>query len=220
VNLTETGQSRVNGYLFVLERSLKTFLPRDVVLDAVREIESHFRERIAASDGSPNERDALERILLELGPPLHVAKAYSAERIVDEAIATERVVPMLRAVWHLAVTTTVGFAAALGIFVGYLFGLAFLGLAILKPIFPNNVGAWVRTGHESLRTEFPWRLAAQFPIPPNEHVVGGYWVIPICLFLGLLVLVVNHRGTVRFLRWWRSRRAASDDSRPNRAESR
>jgi hypothetical protein len=96
VNLTETGQSRVNGYLFVLERSLKTFLPIEVVRDAVREI-SHLRERIAASDGSPNEREALERILLELGPPLHVARAYSAERIVDEAIATERVVPMLRA---------------------------------------------------------------------------------------------------------------------------
>lgn len=96
MNLTETGQSRVNGYLFVLERSLKTFLPIEVVRDAVREIESHLRERIAASDGSPNEREALERILLELGPPLHVARAYSAERIADEAIATERVVPMLR----------------------------------------------------------------------------------------------------------------------------
>lgn len=212
MNLTETGQSRVNGYLFVLERSLKTFLPIEVVRDAVREIESHLRERLAASDGSPNEREALERILLELGPPLHVARAYSAERIVDEAIATERVVPMLRAVWHLAVTTVIGFGAALGILIGYLFGLAFLCLAILKPVFPNNVGVWVRTGHESIRTEFPWRLGAQFPIPPNEHVVAGYWVIPICLFLGLLVLVVNHRGTVKFLHWWRSRRVSSNDS--------
>ena len=208
MNLTETGQSRVNGYLFVLERSLKTFLPTDVVRDAVREIESHLRERIATSDGSPNEREALERILKELGPPLQVAKAYSAERIVDEAIATERFVPMLRAVRHLAVTTVVGFGAALGILIGYLFGLAFLSLAILKPIFPENVGIWVRDGHESLRTEFPWRLGGQFPIPPGEHVVGGYWVIPICLFLGLLVLVLNHRGTMKFLNWWRNRRVS------------
>jgi len=205
VNLSESGQSRVNGYLFVLERSLKTFLPIEVVRDAVREIESHLGERIAASDGSPNEREALERILLELGPPLHVARAYSAERIVDEAIATERVVPMLRAVWHLAVTTLIGFGAALGILIGYLVGLSFLALAILKPVFPSNVGVWVRTGHESLRTEFPWRLGALFPIPANEHVVGGYWVIPICLFLGLLVLVVNHRATVKFLHWWKGR---------------
>jgi hypothetical protein len=205
VNLTETGQSRVNGYLFVLERSLKTFLPMDVVGDAVREIESHLRERVAASDGAPNEREALERILLELGPPLHVAKAYSAERIVDEAIATERFVPMLRAVWHLAVTTMVGFGAALGVLIGYLFGFALLALATLKPIFPENVGIWVRNGHESLRTEFPWRLGAQFPVPEGQHIVGGYWVIPICLFLGLVVLVFNHRGTMKFLSWWRSR---------------
>src|SRR5216117_3830636 len=114
VNLTETGQSRVDGYLFVLERSLKTFLPVDVVRDRLREIASHLRERIAASDGSPNEREAVECILLELGPPLRVVKAYSAERNVDEAIATERFVPTLRAMWHLAVTTIVGFGAALG----------------------------------------------------------------------------------------------------------
>jgi hypothetical protein len=205
VNLSESGQSRVNGYLFVLERSLKTFLPIEVVRDAVREIESHLGERVAASDGSPNEREALERILLELGPPLHVARAYSAERIVDEAIATERFVPMLRAVWHLAVTTVIGFGAALGILIGYLVGLSFLALAILKPLFPSNVGVWVRTRPESLGSEFAWRLGAQFPIPVNEHVVGGYWVIPVCLFLGLLVLVVNHRGTMKFLQWWKSR---------------
>jgi hypothetical protein len=205
VNLSESGRSRVNGYLFVLERSLKTFLPIEVVRDAVREIESHLGERIAASDGSPDEREALERILLELGPPLQVARAYSAERIVDEAIATERVGPMLRAVWHLAVTTLIGFGAALGILIGYLVGLSFLALAILKPVFPSNVGVWVRTRPESLGNEFAWRLGAQFPIPVNEHVVGGYWVIPICLFLGLLVLVINHRGTVKFLHWWKSR---------------
>ena len=204
MNLTETGHSRINGYLFVLERSLKTFLPMDVVRDAVREIESHLRERVAASDGSPSEREALERILLELGPPLQVARAYSAERIVDEAIATERFVPMLRAVWHLAVNTIVGFGAALGILIGYMFGFAFISLAVLKPIFPNNVGVWVRNDVP----EFPWRLGGQFPAPINEHPIGGYWIIPVCLFLGLLVLVLNHRGTMKFLQWWRSRRVS------------
>ena len=73
MNLTEIGESRVNGYLFVLERSLKAFLSPEVVRDAVREIESHLRERIAAADGVPDERRALERILEELGPPLRVA---------------------------------------------------------------------------------------------------------------------------------------------------
>src|SRR5580765_3219544 len=133
MNLSQVGESRVNGYLFVLERSLKSFLPIDIVRDARREIESHVRERVAAHDGSPNEREALERILAELGPPLRVAQAYSAERIIDEAVTTGRVVPIARALWHLAVTTLSGFFAALGLFAAYSAGLSFIMVAVLKP---------------------------------------------------------------------------------------
>jgi hypothetical protein len=203
VKLTEVGESRVNGYLFVLERSLKAFLPSDVVRDAVREIESHVRERVAAADGGPNERAALEQILAELGPPLRVAQAYSAERTIDEAVATGRIVPMARAIWHLATTTALGFAAALGLFTGYLLSVAFLAIALMKPIFPNNVGFWVKDG-EGL--EIPWRLGADFPGLPNQHVVGGYWVVLIGLVCGLGLLVVTHRCARRFLTWWRERR--------------
>jgi uncharacterized membrane protein len=203
VQLTDNGQARIHGYLFVLERSLKTFLPMDVVRDAVREIESHLRERVASADGSPNEREALERVLLALGPPLRVAQAYSAERIVDEAIATARFIPMVRAVWHLAVTTAAGFGAALGILIGYVIGLAFVAVAILKPIFPDNVGFWVDDAGGR-----PRGLGAQFPIPPHQHAIGGYWVIPMALFIGLLLLVVTHRGTMTFLTWWRNRRVS------------
>ena len=202
--LTTSGESRVNGYLFVLERSLKTFLPGDVVRDAIKEIESHLRERVAAADGAPNERAALEKILAELGPPLRVAQAYSAERVLDEAITTGRVVPMARALWHLAASTFVGFGAALAVFVGYAIGLAFLAIAFLKPIAPNNVGIWVYDDGSGI----PWRAGALFPAPAGQHVVGGYWVIPVSLVLGLGILVLNHRGTKRFLTWWRNRRVS------------
>jgi uncharacterized membrane protein len=85
--LSDPGESRVRGYLFVLERSLSLGLPRDVARDAAREIESHLRERIAAVTAS-DERAAVEQILAELGPPLRVAQAYSAERTLDEAVMT------------------------------------------------------------------------------------------------------------------------------------
>jgi hypothetical protein len=201
VNLSDVGESRVNGYLFVLQRSLKTFLPADTVHDAVREIESHLRERIATADGAPNEREALEKILAELGPPLRVAQAYSAERTLDEAVTTGRLLPMFRAMWHLAVTTVAGFGAALGMFAGYFIGLAFLAVAVTKPIFPNNVGLWVYD-----RDGLPHDLGIQFPAPADAHLAGGYWVIPICLIAGLAVLVLDYRGTRRFLTWWRNRR--------------
>lgn len=201
MNLTDTGESRVNGYLFVLARSLKSFLPADVARDAVREIESHLRERIASADGAPNERAALERILGELGPPLRVAQAYSTERTIDEAVTTGRTVPIARAIWHLATTTVVGFLAAFGLFFGYLLGVVFLLLALLKPIFPHNVGFWVHDG----TNETPWRLGADFPGLAGQHVVGGYWVILQCLVVGLGLLVLTHLGAKRFLIWWRGR---------------
>jgi hypothetical protein len=205
VNLSETGESRVNGYLFVLERSLKTFLPAEVVRDAVREIESHVRERVLSADGAPNEREALEKILAELGPPLRVAQAYSAERTIDEAVATGRFVPMIRAVGHLALTTVAGFFAALGLLAAYLGSIAFVALAFLKPIFPNNVGIWV---HDATPGEWSFNFGASFPGLRNQHVTGGYWVIPIALFLGLSGLVLTHHQARRLLTRWSKRRRA------------
>jgi uncharacterized membrane protein len=196
--LTETGESRVNGYLFVLERSLKTFLPTDVVRDAVREIESHVRERVSAADGAPNERAALERILSELGPPLRVAQAYSTERIVDEAVATGRVVPIIRAIWHVASTTIVGFFVALGLLAGYSVGVGSIAVAAIKPFFPQNAGIQFVHG-------VPVGFAAQFPVQPGADLRGGLWVIPLALTFGLAVLVITHRCARRFLTRWRHR---------------
>ena len=199
MQLSDTGESRVNGYLFVLERSLKTFLPSGVVRDAVREIESHLRERVASADGAPNEREVLERILAELGPPLRVAQAYSAERTIDEAVTTGRFVPIVRAVGHLAATTITGFFAALGLLVCYLMSFCFVALAVLKPIFPNNVGVQYVHG-------FPIGVGAQFPLEPGTVLGGGYWMIPFALFFGLAIFVGTHRGARRYLSWWRERR--------------
>ena len=199
MHLSETGESRVNGYLFVLERSLRSFLPPEVVRDAVREIESHLRERVASADGARNERDALEKILAELGPPLRVAQAYSAERTIDEAVVTGRMVPMARAVWQLALKTFVGSAVATGLFSAYAAGIAFLSIAVLKPIFPNNVGLIVRSG--GLPT-----FGGLFPLPPGATVYGGYWVIPVSIACGVAVLVLTHTATRRYLAAWRKRR--------------
>jgi uncharacterized membrane protein len=202
VTLSETGESRVNGYLFVLERSLKTFLPRDTVTDAVREIESHVRERVASTDAVPDERTALERILAELGPPLRVAQAYSAERTIDEAVATGRFVAIARAVGHLAATTVAGFFAALGLFTAYVASFAFIAIAVLKPIFPDNVGIMFVHG-------VPVAFGAQFPLTPGADLRGGYWIIPVALAIGLAIFVAATRGARRFLARLRDRRSGA-----------
>jgi hypothetical protein len=201
MQVSETGESRVNGYLFVLERSLKTFLPKDVVRDAVREIESHLRDRIAAADGALSERDAIEKILADLGPPLRVAQAYSSERTIDEAVVTGRLVPVLRALWRVTARTFIGFWVALGVSVGYTLGAGFIVVAALKPFFPANVGLWVDDA-----TGVPYNLGGQFPAPAGQHVVGGYWIVPIMLACGIAAIVFTHRSARRFLARWHARR--------------
>jgi uncharacterized membrane protein len=198
MTLSEAGESRVRGYLFVLERSLRTFLPRDFATDAVREVESHIRERLGAVEAMPNERDALERVLAELGSPMEVARGYSDEFTVEQAVTTGRVLAVARGLLRVARTGVVAFAAALGLFTGYSIGLGFALVAVLKPIFPNNTGLWIRDG-------VPVSFGTLFPAPTDAVPIGGYGVIPISLFLSLLILLVTHRAARRWLRRWRGR---------------
>jgi hypothetical protein len=88
----------------------------------------------------------------------------------------------------------------LGVSVGYTLAVAFFVAAIAKPLFPQNVGLWVYN-----ESGIPHDLGMRFPAPADEHVIGGYWIIPICLALGVATLVWTHRLALRFLRSRRKR---------------
>ncbi|MGB5293584.1 MAG: hypothetical protein WBP34_01415 [Thermoanaerobaculia bacterium] len=203
MKLNEAGEARVRGYLFVLGQSLKSFLPRAVVMDAVQELESHIRERIDKAEAEPDERTALERLLQEIGMPQRVAQAYSAEITIEEAITTGRVAPTLRAFWNLATTSLLGFFPALGLLLGYLLGFASLLTALLKPVFPNNTGLLVVD-------RVPRAFGVLGEIPPGGEIWGGYWIIPVLIAVGLAILILTQRFATGFLVWWRARRGKSD----------
>lgn len=188
--LSHTGESRVRGYLFVLERSLRASAPAHLASDAVREVESHIRERIAESDGMPDEREALERILRRLGSPTTVARAYSLEMTLDEAAVGGGVAAVARSLLLTAAMGARGFLLTCLLFAGYTIGVAGLLLALLKPIFPNNVGLWL---HEGIS------LGARFPAPPDAAPLGGYWLIPLFLLLGIGALTLTHRLAQRWI---------------------
>lgn len=200
MKLSEAGESRVRGYLYVLQRSLRSFLPAEVTSDAVREVESHIRERVDQVEAVPDERAALERVLAELGPPLRVAQAYSHEMTLDEAVTTGRFVPTTRAIWHAATTSVAGFLWGMSVLVGWTVGLAFLLVAFIKVILPNNVGTFWQNG-------VFYGAGAMISLPPGtEAHPFGYWVIPLSLALGLGILVGTQRASRRILSWLRSRK--------------
>jgi uncharacterized membrane protein len=199
MNLSEAGESRIRGYLFLLDKSLRTFLRREVAADAVREVESHIRERVREVEAMPNERDALNRLLDELGPPHRLARAYSAELAVDEAVTTGQIVAIARAVLALALQTTEGFFVGLGLLCGYLISIAFLLVAILKPIFPDNVGVFTIDGQ--------FRGSGFEPnLPPGTVVSHGWWLAMFSIVAGSILLWLTHRGTRAYLGRVRLRR--------------
>jgi hypothetical protein len=76
------------------------------------------------------------------------------------------VIPIARAIWQVAATTLMGSLVATALFSAYAAGIAFLVVAAMKPIFPNNVGLLVVNG-------IPRSFGAQFPTPPGGIVYGG-----------------------------------------------
>jgi len=199
--LSETGESRIRGYLYVLERSMRAAVSVQLARDAVREVESHIRERVAESDGTPNERDALEAILTRLGSPGTVARAYSLELLMEEATVSGRILPVMRSLLHSAGTGALSFIIAVTLFCGYTVAAAFIAVAALKPVFPQNVGLWLEDG-------MPRSFGAQFPAPTGMEPAGGYWVIPIALMIGVTVLMVIHRSARAWIASVRARLSA------------
>ncbi len=197
MKLSEAGQLRIRGYLFVLHRSLATFMSKEMAQESIREVESHILERVARIEDAADEKAAIEGVLQHLGPPMKVAQAYAAEITFEEAVATGRPVPVFRALWLVA-TSLQGFFAALVLLVGYAIGLGFIVVAALKPIFPQNVGLILRDG-------VPMALGAVSTIEPGMEVVGGYGLIPLSLFAGVVTLLITHRLARAFVAWWRGR---------------
>lgn len=200
MNLSDAGESRVRGYLYVLERSMRSTVSAPLASDAVREVESHIRDRVAESPGMPNERAALEHILTQLGSPVAVARAYSLEMMMEEAAVGGRFVSVLRSLFHMATASVLAFFGAIVVFVGYALGIAFIFIALLKPVFPGNVGVWMVHG-------LPVALGAQFPAPGPP--LGGYWIVPISLTLGFGIVLLTHRAARRWIAATRGRFAAS-----------
>jgi hypothetical protein len=85
-------------------------------------------------------------------------------------------------------------------------GGSLLVIALLKPIFPNNVGFVFVNG--SLRS-----FGAEFGLDPGSQIRGGYWIIPLSLIAGAAILLGTHALARRLLARWQRRLAARREER-------
>jgi hypothetical protein len=107
---------------------------------------------------------------------------------------------MLRAVWHGATTSVVGFLWAILVFVGWTLGLSFMAVAVIKVVLSDNVGVFMRNGSWS-------GAGAMLSLPPGVQAQPfGCWVVPVSIMIGLGILVGTQRASRRILSWRRSRK--------------
>ncbi len=181
----QASQARIDAYLARLRRALGR-LPLEEANDILREIRGHIVER-AESAGTLDGR-TIERVLEDMGRPEEIGSLYRTDALVARARATFSPVLIFRTTIGWAMKTALGFIALLLGIIGYGVGLALVGCAVLKPLFPDNIGLWV--------DEHGVQLAV-----PHSQGLGpellGWWAVPVYLLLGALAVV----GTTSFLRW-------------------
>jgi uncharacterized membrane protein len=177
-------QTRIDSYLAELRRCLGE-LPPEEVHDILQEIRGHILDRAEASGELTEER--LVGILKALGRPEDIAPLYQVDSVVAKARSSLSPRVVLRGIHRWSVVSGWGLVLfVLGV-VGYATGFSLMLTGILKVIWPNEVGAWVAPGKFSIGTNSTL----------GAHDVLGWWLVPIGLGVGALVVV----GTTRLLRW-------------------
>lgn len=181
---SSTAQTRIDAYLAELRRCLGE-LPPEEVHDILQEIRGHILERAEASGELTEER--LVAILKALGRPEEIAPLYQVDSVVAKARASLSPRLVMRGIHRWSVVSGWGFVLfVLGV-VGYATGFSLMLSALAKIISPDRVGAWVHGASFSIGTSSD----------PAAHDVLGWWLVPMGLAVGALLVF----GTTRVLRW-------------------
>lgn len=193
-------ETKIQSYLDQLRASLRgmTLAERE---DIVEEIHMHIRERGEAAQTS------IDGILAALGPADELAQQYRTGALVQKARTSISPLTILRAALNWGLTGVKGFVVFLIALCGYSAGAGFLLLALLKPLFPKNVGLWVGAGN----FDFSFRTDALSPslAASGIHEVLGWWFLPVTLVLGALSLTGTTKLIQLLMRRFRAKVPAS-----------
>ena len=149
----------------------------------LREIAAHIR------DAQEEPGAKLDDVLARLGPPEKLAAQYRDGLLIRQASRSYSPVVLLRGTLRLATRGVSGMVVFFAGMFGYLIGGGCVLSAMLKPVFPQNTGVWMRDGHIV-------SSGTLLAIPAGAHEVLGNWYIVIMLVLGSLLLL----GTMYLIR--------------------
>lgn len=199
-------RDRLEDYLLSVRRRLRGFSPAEID-DVVAELRSHVLDKPDA-EGAVS-LASVEAALASLGPPHQLAAQYLTEAALSRTAAAGRSpFAILSGLLRWAALSVVGSLVLLTSLVGYLLGICFFLVALLKPLNPHTAGLWQIADDGG--SVFSIRLGFGGVAPGRELL--GWWIIPIGLLIGYGLIVLTTRLAQWSVKAYRKSRAL-----PNRA---
>lgn len=178
-------QKLLEDYLGKLREVLKP-LPGKEKEEIVLEIKGHIEERMAQSSGAEADAEALKNALSRLGRPEEYGSEFVTDYLLSTGMERKKVWMVFKGLLRWGCNTLVGFFYSLFFFASYAISVSFVFVGIIKPIFPEQVGFFLRAGKIQ-----NFGLIMGATNDPTMQEVLGYWIIPIALIIGIAWFLVT-----------------------------
>ena len=121
-------------------------------------------------------------MLQAMGTPEEIARQYRMELLLSRSAWSISPWKLVRTLFRWTLTGIQGYIVFVLAVVGYTVAIFFYVTALLKPLFPHNVGVFVSEHCINL---------AHFPTQPSGVEMLGPYYIPVAVFVGYLFTLVT-----------------------------
>lgn len=148
--------------------------------EVIRELRAHVFDRLQQMT-VPTDNDC-RAVLKAMGTPEEIARQYRVELLLNRS--AWRISPwrVLRTLFRWTLTGIQGYLVFVMAMLGYTVAACFYITALLKPLFPHNIGLFVSGEGVNL---------ASFPNPPMGTEVLGSYYVPIAVVVGYLFTFIT-----------------------------
>jgi uncharacterized membrane protein len=170
-----TSNPMIESYFAALDTQLAD-LPKEKRGEVIRELRAHVFDRLEQIT-VPTDNDC-RAVLQAMGSPQEIGRQYRLELLLNRSAWRISPWSMLRTLFRWTLTGIQGYIVFVLAMLGYTMGACLYITALLKPLFPHNVGAFISDQAFNL---------ARFPEPPPGTEILGAYYIPVAVFVGFLV---------------------------------
>jgi uncharacterized membrane protein len=169
-------------------KALETHQQKELVL----EIQDHLLESFKQETGT-TEADRLLDAIEKMGAPEEFIKPLVADKLLGKAVKTFNPKTVLKGLFYYLSISIRNFLLGILFTIGYITAVGMALMALLKPFFPHHVGL-------NLYKNGDFVLGIDWDITGSTGEVMGFWVIPVCTTLAVLI----YFGLTRLLKLLRN----------------